>query len=84
MARLKDGTLSEEKTREFYANIRGLIDSAPEQMELERWYQSWQQQLEARRKMLESMTSYRAYLQLEKPDEECLHRLALGLEKLKA
>lgn len=75
MARLKDGTLSEEKTREFYANIRGLIDSAPEQMELERWYQSWQQQLEARRKMLESMTSYRAYLQLEKPDEECLHRL---------
>lgn len=75
MARLEDGALSEEKAQEFYANIRGLIDSAPERMALEQWYQSWQQQLEARRKVLESMTSYRAYLQLERPDEECLRRL---------
>ena len=72
---LERSGLSESSVREFYAQASGLVGRGAELAPLEKWYQSWQQQLEERRKMLDSMTSYRAYLEMEKQDEECLYRL---------
>ena len=72
---LERAGLPESGVREFYAQVSNLVGRGAELTPLEQWYQRWQQRLEERRKTLESMTSYRAYLELERPDEECLHRL---------
>lgn len=72
---LERSGLSESGVREFYTQACGLVGRGDELAPLEKWYQGWQQRLEERRKKLESMTSYLAYLDLERQDEECLRRL---------
>ncbi len=72
---LDEAKLPEGQAREFYARITGLLGGGPELAPLEAWYQAWQRQLEERRKVLEGMTSYRAYLALGRQDEACLDHL---------
>ena len=78
---LEGSALSESGVREFYAQASGLVGRGAELAPLDRWYQGWQQRLEERRKTLEHMTSYRAYLELKQPDGECLRCLLNRFEQ---